>query len=185
MLQKCRKAIAKLYTIFTAKPCLWVLRRDGLIYGKNFNVQNYVSIDISHCFLIKIGDDVTLAPGAMILAHDASTKLQLGYTKIARVEIGNKVFIGARAIILPGVKIGDNAIIGAGAVVSKDVSEGTVVAGVPAREVMKTVDYLEKFKKKKLDGRMFDKSFTLGGGLDTKKRVEMLEKLGTEWGGVV
>ena len=42
--------------------------------GKNFNVQPNSIIDISHCFLISLGDNVTLAPRAQILAHDASTK---------------------------------------------------------------------------------------------------------------
>ncbi len=49
------------------------------------------------------------------------------------VSIGNRVIIGANAVILPGVKIGDNAIIAAGAVVTKDVPNDTTVAGVPAR----------------------------------------------------
>lgn len=49
-----------------------------------------------------------------ILAHDASTKRYLGYTKIGRVLIGNNVFVGAGTIILPSVAIGNNVIIGAG-----------------------------------------------------------------------
>jgi acetyltransferase-like isoleucine patch superfamily enzyme len=51
------------------------------------------------------------------------------------VEIGNDVWIGADAIILPGVKIGDGAVIGAGAVVTKDVDAFQIVAGVPAKPV--------------------------------------------------
>lgn len=51
------------------------------------------------------------------------------------VKIGNYVFIGPRAIILPGVKIGDGAIIAAGAVVTKDVEAFKIVAGVPAKEI--------------------------------------------------
>lgn len=51
------------------------------------------------------------------------------------VKIGKNVWIGAGAIILPGVTIGDNAIIAAGAVVSKDVEKNTVVGGVPARKI--------------------------------------------------
>lgn len=51
------------------------------------------------------------------------------------VEIGDYVFIGARAIILPGVKIGKGAVVAAGAVVTKDVPEMTIVGGVPAKPI--------------------------------------------------
>ena len=51
------------------------------------------------------------------------------------VEIGDYVFIGPRAIILPGVKIGKGAIVGAGAVVTKDVENFKIVGGVPAKEI--------------------------------------------------
>ena len=173
---KCRKFIGKIYTVLTTKPCLWMLRKDGLTYGRNFNVQNYVSIDISHCFLIKIGDDVTMAPGAMILAHDASTKVSLGYTKVAKVEVGNRVFIGAKAIILPGVRIGDDVIIGAGAVVSKNVASGSVVAGVPAKMIMNTKEYLEKIQKNAGD-RRFNESFTINGGITEEKKMELRKRL--------
>lgn len=57
----------------------------------------------------------------------------------APIVIGNKVWIGAGAIVLQGVSIGDNAIVAAGAVVTKDVKENTVVGGVPARFI-KTID---------------------------------------------
>lgn len=56
-------------------------------------------------------------------------------TRITPVNIGNNVWIGHRAIILPGVTIGDHAVVGAGAVVTRDVASRTVVAGVPARTV--------------------------------------------------
>jgi maltose O-acetyltransferase len=80
----------------------------GLTVGENFSRQEKTLIDQSHCWLITIGDDVTLAPRAHILAHDASTKKALGYTRIGVVNIGNNVFIGASSTILPGVNIGNN-----------------------------------------------------------------------------
>jgi maltose O-acetyltransferase len=58
-----------------------------------------------------------------------------GYEPTAPVTIGDDVWIGARAIILPGVKVGSASIIGAGAVVSKDVPAGGIVVGNPARIV--------------------------------------------------
>lgn len=96
------------------------LERLGFKHGENLQVMFGVVIDWGHCFLITIGDNVTIAPRCHILAHDASTKNQLGYTRIAPVSIGNDVFIGADSIVLPGVTIGDRVIIGAGSVVTKD-----------------------------------------------------------------
>lgn len=51
------------------------------------------------------------------------------------VTIGNDVWIGGKATILPGVTIGDNVVVAAGAVVTKDVPANTIVAGVPARVI--------------------------------------------------
>ena len=55
--------------------------------------------------------------------------------RLEPVEIGDYVFIGPRAIILPGVKIGKGAVIGAGAVVTKDVPDFAIVGGVPAKVI--------------------------------------------------
>ena len=53
---------------------------NGLKLGKDYNIQGECIIDPSHCWLIEIGDRVTLAPRVHILAHDASTRRALGYT---------------------------------------------------------------------------------------------------------
>ena len=67
----------------------------GMKVGKDFNRLAGVILDPSHCWLIDIGDNVTIAPRVHVLCHDASTKGFLGYTKIGRVNIGSNVFIGA------------------------------------------------------------------------------------------
>ncbi|MDG4658483.1 DapH/DapD/GlmU-related protein [Ectobacillus antri] len=91
---------------------LWRLKRRGLKVGKNFKFYN-TRIDYSHCFLIEIGDDVIIS-NSTILAHDATTKIALGKTKIGRVSIGDRVFVGYGSIILPNVSIGSDVIIAAG-----------------------------------------------------------------------
>ena len=90
----------------------------GLQLGREVYIGPRATIDPWHCWLIAIGDEATLAPGVQILAHDASTKRHLGWTRVGRVVIGRRVFIGAGSIILPDTTIGDDAIVGAGSVVS-------------------------------------------------------------------
>src|SRR3989304_489014 len=93
-----------------------------------------------HCFmdgraLLKIGNNVDIASDVMIYnsEHDINSE---GFDPIEEpVEIEDYVFIGPRAIILPGVKIGKGAVIGAGAVVTKDVAPFKVVGGVPAKVI--------------------------------------------------
>ena len=77
--------------------------------------------------LISIGEQTVIALRATVLAHDDADHT------VAKVDIGKHVFIGAGAIILPGVNIGDHAIVAAGAVVNKDVPKHSTVGGVPAK----------------------------------------------------
>lgn len=81
--------------------------------------------------LISIGEQTVIALKSTILAHDDADHT------VAKVNIGQHVFIGTGAIILPGVDIGDHAIIAAGAVVNKDVPSHTTVGGVPAKVLPK------------------------------------------------
>lgn len=134
----------------------------GLVVGTNFKRMGQVIIDPSHCWHITIGDDVTLAPRVHILAHDASTKTFLNYTKVGNVSIGNQVFVGAGTIILPNVTIGDRVVIGAGSVVTKDIPSDSLAVGNPAKVVCSLPEYLEKERKMmKEDGVIFDESYTL------------------------
>ncbi|AEI39530.1 acyltransferase [Paenibacillus mucilaginosus] len=153
------------------------LIKMGLTVGKNFNRRPGCIIDYSHCFLITIGDDVTFAPRVHILAHDASTKVHLNYTKIGLVEIGDRVFIGAGAIVLPNVKIGNDAIIGAGAVVTKDVPAGSIVAGSPARVVGNTAEYIEKNKELMTLSPVYDHTWTVSHGITPEQKRKMKEDL--------
>src|SRR4051794_15596966 len=100
------------------------LIRRGLQIGSNVYLAPGSMVDPSFAWLVSIGDDTTLGPGVYVLAHDASTKQHLGYTRVGQVQIGRRVFIGAYSLILPGVTIGDEVIVGAGSVVRQDVPEG-------------------------------------------------------------
>jgi len=120
--------------------------KDSFIHmGARFYLPSGISIGDGsvigdHCFLdgrasLKIGDNVDVASDVMIYnsEHDINSE---GFDPVEEpVEIEDFVFIGPRAIILPGVKIGKGAVIGAGAVVTKDVAPFKVVGGIPAKEI--------------------------------------------------
>lgn len=153
------------------------LIKMGLKVGKNFNRLGGCIIDYSHCWLISIGDDVTLAPKVMILAHDASTKMYLNYTKIGLVSVGNRVFIGAGSIILPNVKIGDDVIIGVGSVVTRDIPNGSLAVGNPAKVVAKTDEYISKNRELMKDRPVYDEKWTTRQGITNHQKEIMLKDL--------
>ena len=105
-------------------------------------------------FLVSFGDNVAVAAGARIITHSIANtifnyedKTNIHRCRFAEVKIGNNVYIGADAIINFGVTIGNNCIIAAGAVVTKDVPDGSVVGGVPA----KIIGSYDEVKSKSLE----------------------------------
>jgi maltose O-acetyltransferase len=109
----------------------WMVKR-GLRVGRDVYIGDTVAFDHGFLWLISIGDESVIASDTRIVAHDGSTKLWTGYLRVGRVDIGKRVYIGVRCIVLPGVRIGDESVIGAGSVVSRDIPERTVAAGNPA-----------------------------------------------------
>lgn len=95
---------------------------------------------------LSIGEGCDISSGVHIYTHSSAKRCVSGrrYSEVDRspVQIGNRVFIGANAVINMGVTIGDEAVIGAGAVVTASVAPRTIVAGVPAR-VIGTVDLVD------------------------------------------
>lgn len=128
------------------------LKRHGGFHsfgdGNWINPAAYFADPVATC----IGSNVHIA-GGFFTGHDGSvnminlaqgTKLDA----VAPIKIHDDVFIGAHAIILPGVSIGPRAIVGAGAVVSRDVPPNSVAVGSPAKVVSTLDDYVEKLKSR-------------------------------------
>jgi acetyltransferase-like isoleucine patch superfamily enzyme len=92
---------------------------------------------------LTIGTGCDISSGVHIYTHSSVRRCVSGrrFTEVERepVTLGDRVFVGANAVIMMGVTIGDEAVVGAGAVVTSDVAPRTVVAGVPARVVADVV----------------------------------------------
>lgn len=106
--------------------------------------------------LVEMGDNVFVGTGVSLITHnmvncmfnnmpDHLINNQKGIPIVGTIKIGNNVFIGANVSILYGVTIGNNCIIAANAVVTRNVSEGSVVAGVPAKVIGQFEDQFKKY----------------------------------------
>lgn len=153
------------------------LIKRGLKVGNGFERLNQVIIDDSHPWLIEIGNNVTLAPRVHILAHDASTKAFLGYTKIGCVSIGDRVFIGAGTVIMPNTKIGNDVIIGANSIVTHDLPNGVVAVGNPAEIICRTDEYISKEKQRMQGVPVYGKEYTMYGNISYDMKLKQKEEI--------
>ncbi|GKS92302.1 sugar O-acetyltransferase [Acidovorax sp. SUPP2539] len=109
-------------------------------YGFNIHLGTGVFLNFNCVILdvveVRIGDGTQIGPGVQLLAadHPRSPQERAQGLEFGRpVTIGRNVWIGAGALVMPGVTVGDDAIIGAGSVVTRDVPAGATVVGNPAR----------------------------------------------------
>ena len=127
----------------------------GKFVYANFNLT---LVDDTHIY---VGDYTMFGPGVIVATagHPIAPQLrQKGMQYNAPVRIGQNCWIGAGAIILPGVTIGDNVVIGAGSVVTKDIPSDVVAVGNPCR-VLRPVGERDReyyFKNKKIPQEMFE-----------------------------
>lgn len=149
---------------------------NGLIMGEDCHIMGGCIMDPGHCWLIEIGDRVVMGPHCHILAHDASTKRDLGYTRIANVVIGNDVFIGAGSIILPGVSIGDRVVIGAGSVVTHSISANSVAVGNPCKVIGTYDDFIRRQSDLLREAPVYGEDYRIGM-ITTEKRQKMKDDL--------
>lgn len=152
------------------------LRKRGVKIGENVDIINSL-IDGGHGPLISIGNNVTIT-GVRILAHDASTKKFLGYSKVGLVEIGNNVFIGQGSIVLPNTKIGNNVIIGAGTIVAKNVPDNVVIVGNPWRILYTFDEYIDRNRTALTEKPVFNKIFTEKTDEDWELMIKLLKENG-------
>ena len=111
------------------------------VFNANFGTEPW---------LIQMGNDVSIGSGVKFITHDGGVWVIRNITGnqridyFAQIKIGNNVFIGNDAMILPGVSIGDNVVVGAKALVASDLESNMVYGGVPARAIKTVQEYMEK-----------------------------------------
>jgi hypothetical protein len=106
---------------------------QGMELGEHTHISPQVYIDGLHPWLIRIEDYVTLGPYSSIITHDASLGHYTDQTRLGRVVLRKRAYVGVGAILLPGTTIGEDCVVGAGAVVHGVIPAGSLVMGNPAK----------------------------------------------------
>ena len=152
----------KIYTkLFPLKAAI----KNGMKVGEGVSLVSPLHTSFgTEPYLITIGNHVRISGDVLFTTHDGGTwafrneEKYKGVSKFGRISVGDYTFIGARTVILPGVKIGERCVIGACSLVTKDVPDGMVVGGVPAKVICTTEQYAEKCKSNMPDGWLDDTS---------------------------
>lgn len=115
--------------------CISILPSGNLSLGKGVGIGNNNQI-VSH-HKIEIGENTIIGPNVMIFDHnhqfDSETGVKHKSFDIGEIVIGKNCWLGATCVILKNVHIGNNVIVAAGSVVTKDVPDGVIVGGIPAK----------------------------------------------------
>ena len=146
---RCRRLYVRLCQPMGSEYAEFVRRHGGLI-----SVGDHCSILPGTKFtdpeLVRLGNNVHFSECTLI-GHDGSiAMLNRAYNvkldSVGKIDIRDNVFIGYGAIIMPNVTIGPNAIVASGAVVTRDVAEGDIVGGVPAKPIGRVDDLVKKLQ---------------------------------------
>lgn len=155
-IKECIKMIKKFFRkvkihFANQKHFIRTLKKEGIIIGEKCEINKDVSFG-SEPYLIKIGDNVRITSGVRFITHDGAVWVLRNKYNLPNIDIikpiyvGNNVHIGLNSIIMPGVKIGNDVIIGCGAVVTKDIPDGEVWGGIPAKKIKTIEEYYNKNK---------------------------------------
>lgn len=139
------------------------IRKHGIFYSMGQGCYYHPRKLPTEPALVSLGNNVWISSNVRFITHDMAgdmlkrhPKYELEFSKIyspyymGKIEIGNNVMIGADAIIMYDVKIEDDCIIAAGSVVTKDIPQGSVVAGVPGKVIGTLDEFVEKRRPKLL-----------------------------------
>ncbi len=153
----------------------WNYEKRARHAGVNLGENNFISSHFwsSEAYLITVGNHCQITHGVKFFTHGGGAAVRDKYPRFdlyGKVSIGNYVYIGNNALIMPGCEIGDNVIIASGSVVTKSVPAGTVVAGNPARIICTIEEYIKRNMKYNLNSK----------GISAQEKREMLLNLEDE-----
>lgn len=151
-----RRKFISLYRRF-----FWPKEKYARYIGVTIGDNNFIASDFwsSEPYLITIGSNCAITSGVKIFTHGGATVARSQYPNFdcfGKVTIGNYVYIGANALIMPGVTIGNNVLVAAGSVVTKSIPENVVVAGNPAKIICSLHSYIEHNLKYNLNSKNMD-----------------------------
>ena len=129
---------------------IMILRKSGCKIGEDCRIFSY-ELGGKEAWAITIGDRTTISTDVKFCTHDnAVIKLfgEKGTDVFGEIKVGSDCFIGMNSILMYGITIGDRCIIGAGSVVTKNIPEGTVWGGNPAKFICTVEEYRDKTKDK-------------------------------------
>lgn len=112
----------------------WLVKIYGMDIGTNVKISRRAVLDYSvNPKGMHIGDNTFITGNVIVMSHDWLMDVKKD------TFIGKNCFIGNASVILPGVKIGDYVVVGAGSIVTKDIPDGCMVVGNPARIIRKGI----------------------------------------------
>lgn len=152
----------------------WSLERQAKEAGVKMGQNNFIDSRFwsSEPYLITIGDNCQITAGVRFLTHGGGHVIRNeypDYDSFGKIYVGNYVYIGNNALIMPGVKIGDNVLVAAGSVVTKSVPSGWVIGGNPARYICSVEDYILRNMKYNTNSKRMNYS-------DKKRLLESLQE---------
>lgn len=154
MIKKIKTFFNKIHVKFMSNSSyIRYLRAKGVHIGTGCNIHKGVVFG-TEPWLIKIGNNVRITKGVQFITYDGGlwTLRKMGLidkeaVKYGTIMIGDNCNISWNVIIMPDVMIGNNCIIAAGAVVTKNIPDGTIWGGIPAKQIETVEEYHKKVSK--------------------------------------
>lgn len=128
------------------------VKLHGRLHSMGVNCRFNPFVNITDPEYVSIGNNVTLSH-CNLIGHDGvvgmlNNAYNMKLDSVGKIVIGDNVFVGHGSTVLPNITIGSNVIIAAGAMVNKDVPDGVIVGGVPAKPIGRTEDLANRLKEK-------------------------------------